>query len=270
MIESPQPSSITIPQKTEFTPDAKISENRKTREKVADLLRILFSQKEWLQYRDGCTVCNIFFVQERKGLGGERFPIIKFRTMEEGAQNRFEDVIHTNGLDELGHIPDDPRVTPLGEILRTTKIDELPQVMQYITGLIFALRSRHLTLMGVRPKTDPLMEGYTADDEREILEIRPGLIGVTYALSPSASPEDCKPFNMEYIRRCRENGQWKTNLQYAPNVFLGVARRAFHSAPQVLLGIARKSFHQCKTKLSSFLETKEKTRLMPLRAPQEE
>ena len=77
---------------------------------------------------------NIFYVQERTGHDGRRFPLIKFRTMIDGA-------------DRLGRewtVKDDPRVTAVGALLRRFSIDELPQLVNVLLG--------QLALVGPRPE----------------------------------------------------------------------------------------------------------------------
>jgi exopolysaccharide biosynthesis polyprenyl glycosylphosphotransferase len=78
----------------------------------------------------------VFFLQERLGLDGKRFLMIKFRTMVAGAEAQDREA-------GLG-IPDDPRQTPLGRFLRRTSIDELPQLLNVLRG--------DMSLVGPRPE----------------------------------------------------------------------------------------------------------------------
>lgn len=91
---------------------------------------------------------------ERVGLDGQNFRILKFRTMWDEDTSQL-----TTGLD-------DPRVTPLGRILRRYKLDELPQMINVLRG--------DMSLVGPRPEMARWVALYDAD-ERRILEVRPGI-----------------------------------------------------------------------------------------------
>ena len=96
------------------------------------------------------------FRQERPGLGGRPFMMYKFRTM-------------TDARDARGALlPDEQRLTPLGMFLRRTSLDELPQLLNVLTG--------RMNLVGPRPDVLPQVANYTADDRRR-LEVKPGITG---------------------------------------------------------------------------------------------
>jgi lipopolysaccharide/colanic/teichoic acid biosynthesis glycosyltransferase len=86
-----------------------------------------------------------FFFQERAGLGGKLFRMIKFRTMREGADFEKEQLAHLNqtGDTRLFKIRDDPRTTRLGVFLRRWSLDELPQLVNVLIG--------EMSLIGPRP-----------------------------------------------------------------------------------------------------------------------
>jgi lipopolysaccharide/colanic/teichoic acid biosynthesis glycosyltransferase len=90
----------------------------------------------------------------RIGRGGVPFRILKFRTMRVDAEGPS---ITRGG---------DPRVTPVGRLLRRTKLDELPQLVNVVRG--------EMSLTGPRPEAEEYVRLYT-DDERRILDFRPGL-----------------------------------------------------------------------------------------------
>ena len=77
----------------------------------------------------------VLFSQERCGLNGRRFTLHKFRTMYEGSDRRLYEVAHLNEVDgpafKARH---DPRVTPVGRILRRLSLDELPQLFDVLKG----------------------------------------------------------------------------------------------------------------------------------------
>jgi len=97
----------------------------------------------------------VLFVQERVGRRGRPFRLLKFRTMRQGSDSGL--LITGSG---------DRRVTRLGRILRATKLDELPQLVNVLRG--------EMSLVGPRPEVPRYVEHYSAD-QRRILEARPGL-----------------------------------------------------------------------------------------------
>ncbi|MNQ91952.1 UDP-glucose:undecaprenyl-phosphate glucose-1-phosphate transferase [compost metagenome] len=80
----------------------------------------------------------VLFVQERTGFRGRRFGMFKFRTMVANAETLKESLRHLNkhGADAIDFkIDRDPRITPIGRLLRRTSLDELPNIYPGITGL---------------------------------------------------------------------------------------------------------------------------------------
>ena len=98
----------------------------------------------------------IFFRQQRIGMAFRPFQIVKFRTMIDNAQRR-------GGLITFGR---DARITRVGRILRQTKIDELPQLINVLRG--------DMTFVGPRPEVPEFVELFRQDYE-EILTVRPGM-----------------------------------------------------------------------------------------------
>jgi len=99
---------------------------------------------------------SVFFKQERIGLNFGPFTIYKFRTMVKGAQAKgFQ--ITAGG---------DPRVTRVGKILRKTKFDELPQLINVLKG--------EMSLVGPRPEVKQYVDLFR-EDYKDILKIRPGI-----------------------------------------------------------------------------------------------
>lgn len=116
----------------------------------------------------------IFFRQERVGLNGRRFRIYKFRTMHVGADTKghqayFAQLVQTNSpmqkLDSRG----DPRLIAGGWILRSTGLDELPQIVNVWRG--------DMSIVGPRPCIPYEYEQYTAE-QRARFESVPGLTGL--------------------------------------------------------------------------------------------
>jgi lipopolysaccharide/colanic/teichoic acid biosynthesis glycosyltransferase len=99
---------------------------------------------------------TVFFTQERVGRGFRSFRIYKFRTMMKDAPGK-------GGPITFG---EDPRITPIGRVLRKTKIDELPQLINVLKG--------EMSLVGPRPEVRQYVE-YFRQDYAQILTVRPGM-----------------------------------------------------------------------------------------------
>jgi len=112
----------------------------------------------------------ILFRQERVGMEGNRFFIIKFRSMVVDAESRRADLEGKNqGNGPLFKMKNDPRVTRLGGILRRFSVDELPQLLNVLTG--------SMSLVGPRPPLPREVEAYENDVRRRLL-VKPGLTGL--------------------------------------------------------------------------------------------
>lgn len=100
---------------------------------------------------------NPFYGGWRSGQNGRNFRMWKFRTM-------------VNGAAKMGPITgkNDPRVTPLGRLLRKTKLDELPQFFNLLLG--------DMTLVGPRPESPEIVALYTPS-QRVVLAVKPGVTG---------------------------------------------------------------------------------------------
>jgi exopolysaccharide biosynthesis polyprenyl glycosylphosphotransferase len=111
----------------------------------------------------------VLFIQPRAGRKGVPFPILKFRTMDQDAEQRISEVVSMEDLQEpMFKLRDDPRVTRLGRFLRQTSLDELPQLINVVRG--------DMSLVGPRPEALWLVERYS-ETERFRLEMRPGITG---------------------------------------------------------------------------------------------
>jgi exopolysaccharide biosynthesis polyprenyl glycosylphosphotransferase len=112
-----------------------------------------------------------FFLQERAGLGGRRFRMIKFRTMRAGADVEKEQLAHLNhsGDTRLFKIRDDPRTTRLGRLLRQWSLDELPQLFNVLIG--------EMSLVGPRPFFEADFQEYE-DHHFRRLDAKPGITGL--------------------------------------------------------------------------------------------
>jgi lipopolysaccharide/colanic/teichoic acid biosynthesis glycosyltransferase len=99
----------------------------------------------------------VFFRQERVGKGGRLFRIFKFRSMIADASHRGTALT----------VRADRRITRVGEFLRRSKLDELPQLMNVLAG--------DMSLVGPRPEVPEFMAFYTAEQRAIITSMRPGI-----------------------------------------------------------------------------------------------
>ncbi|MEM1372180.1 MAG: exopolysaccharide biosynthesis polyprenyl glycosylphosphotransferase, partial [Pseudomonadota bacterium] len=110
----------------------------------------------------------VFFVQERIGLHKRRFPMFKFRSMVVDAEARMQEVEHLNEAEGPNFkMKDDPRVTKLGNFLRRSSIDELPQLINVLRG--------EMSLVGPRPMSIRDVELFDRGIQRKRFSVRPGL-----------------------------------------------------------------------------------------------
>jgi lipopolysaccharide/colanic/teichoic acid biosynthesis glycosyltransferase len=104
---------------------------------------------------------EVWFLQERVGLGGRRFKVYKFATMRKDSEwTGSKDITLRN----------DPRVLPFGRFLRKGKINELPQVINIFIG--------DMSMVGWRPLMPKSFAYYPPDVQQQIIHCKPGLTGV--------------------------------------------------------------------------------------------
>jgi len=109
----------------------------------------------------------VLFVQPRAGLRGRPFPLLKFRTMVNGAEAQKAQLSGRNEMTgPVFKLTDDPRVTRLGRFLRKSSIDELPQLFNVLTGA--------MSLVGPRPLPVSEQEGIQGWHRRR-LSVKPGI-----------------------------------------------------------------------------------------------
>lgn len=99
---------------------------------------------------------NPFFVQSRLGKGGRTFRMVKFRTMNKAMDG-------TRNL-----LSDDQRITPIGQWLRKTSLDEIPQLLHVIKG--------EMSLVGPRPLLEEYLPLYN-EEQKKRHEVLPGITG---------------------------------------------------------------------------------------------
>ena len=115
---------------------------------------ILFLITLWLYFVN--KGAGVFFLQERPGKNGKIFKVIKFKTM-------------TDERDTVGNLlPDDKRLTQVGKFIRSTSMDELPQLINVLKG--------DMALIGPRPLLPQYLSLYSKEQARRH-EVRPGITG---------------------------------------------------------------------------------------------
>jgi exopolysaccharide biosynthesis polyprenyl glycosylphosphotransferase len=137
-----------------------------------------------------------FFFQERAGLGGKLFRMIKFRTMRVGADAEKAQLAHLNHTGDLRlfKIPDDPRITRLGRFLRRWSLDELPQLINVLIG--------EMSLIGPRPFFESDFAEYE-DHHFRRLDAKPGITGLwqVSGRSQTLDFEDVIYLDRQYIEQ---------------------------------------------------------------------
>lgn len=112
----------------------------------------------------------VFYTAPRVGVDGRPFPMVKFRSMVQGADRMKTQLLDQNeGDGVLFKMRDDPRVTPVGRVLRRYSLDELPQLFNVLAG--------HMSLVGPRPPLRSEVDQYSTHVARR-LYVRPGMTGL--------------------------------------------------------------------------------------------
>lgn len=154
----------------------------------------------WLVRRDGHPA---IFRQERAGLGGQPFTLLKFRTMRADA-------------DPFGDSPQhgaDPRITPIGRLLRELSLDELPQLINVVRG--------EMSLVGPRPLYVQQMAEWNARQRGRLL-VKPGLTGLAQVRGRGAlTVEEKLEWDVRYVERVSP----RTDVRIIVETVLSVARR---------------------------------------------
>lgn len=112
----------------------------------------------------------VFYAAERIGIDGRPFAMLKFRTMVDGADSQVAALMCRNeGSGVLFKLKDDPRVTPVGKVLRRLSIDELPQFINVLR--------KDMSVVGPRPPLRREFEAYDCDVVHRLV-VRPGISGL--------------------------------------------------------------------------------------------
>lgn len=144
----------------------------------------------------------VLFRQERPGLGGKPFSLLKFRTMTDSR----------NDSGEL--LPDRDRLPPFGRFLRSTSLDELPELMNVLKG--------EMSIVGPRPLLMEYLPLYSAEQARRH-EVRPGITGWAQINGRNAiSWEERFKLDVWYI----DNRTFRLDMLIIGRTFLKVLRRS--------------------------------------------
>lgn len=155
----------------------------------------------------------VIFSQQRCGLNGRRFKLYKFRTMVDNAEDLKASVAHLNIKKTAFKIPNDPRVTPVGRILRKFSLDELPQLFNVLKG--------EMAIVGPRPPVPSEVAEYERWQRRR-LRMRPGLTCLwTLAGRDALDFEEWMKLDLAYIDTWSLKLDWSIMLRTIPYVLSG-------------------------------------------------
>jgi exopolysaccharide biosynthesis polyprenyl glycosylphosphotransferase len=155
---------------------------------------------------------GVFYKQTRIGQGGKPFLMWKFRSMVPDA-DRMDPAPQNDGAGPLYKLKADPRVTPLGRVLRRTSIDELPQLWNVLR--------RDMSLVGPRPPLASEVAKYEQDVYRRLL-VKPGMTGLWQVSGRSdLAWDDAVRLDLYYV----ENWNLVEDLKIMFRTVLAVVRR---------------------------------------------
>ncbi|MBA2176347.1 sugar transferase [Halobacillus locisalis] len=173
-----------------------------------------------------------FFKQERLGLNGKPFHIYKFRSMVQDAEQKTGPVLATDK---------DPRITPVGAMIRATRLDELPQLLNVLKG--------DMSLIGPRPEREHFVllfdEQYA--NYRQRMNVKPGITGLAQISGNyTTSVEDKLRYDLMYVRQYSLGLDFRILLQTIRVMLQREQAKGLESIPAVLREeeTARKLNHQ--------------------------
>jgi exopolysaccharide biosynthesis polyprenyl glycosylphosphotransferase len=151
----------------------------------------------------------VFFQQQRVGLKGTRFSMLKFRSMVTDAEAQLvalQSVERREGNAVMFKMKNDPRVTPIGRFLRRYSLDELPQLFNVLDG--------SMSLIGPRPPLDSEVQAYEHHVHRRFM-VKPGITGLWQVSGRSnLSWEDTVRLDLYYVENWSMTGDlvilWRT------------------------------------------------------------
>lgn len=179
---------------------------------------------------------NPFFTQLRPGKNEKIFKLLKFRTM-------------TNKKDKDGNLlPDKERLTRYGKILRSTSLDELPELFNIFVG--------HMSIVGPRPLLVKYLPYYT-DEERHRHDVRPGLTGLAQVNGRNAiSWEEKFAFDIKYASSISLIGDLKIIFMTVIKVFKRENIQFKEDGKRIGFVAQRQAMLEATKKEDAFVETK--------------
>jgi exopolysaccharide biosynthesis polyprenyl glycosylphosphotransferase len=157
----------------------------------------------------------IFYQQERIGLRGTTFKMLKFRSMKADADSELHKLLDTQGSSDkpLFKIQNDPRITPIGKVLRKYSLDELPQLLNVLGG--------SMSLVGPRPQREGEVALYD-DAAHRRLYVSPGMSGLWQVSGRSnLSWEESIRLDLYYVENWSLTGDLVILLKTFRAVFAG-------------------------------------------------
>lgn len=157
----------------------------------------------------------IFFYQERPGKNGKLFKMIKFRSMKDA-------------FDQQGNpLPDENRITPFGQKLRATTLDEIPQLINVLKG--------EMSIVGPRPQLPEFLEHYTKEQMRRH-DVKPGMTGLAQVSGRNnLAWEDKFKLDIEYV----DNHNLILDFKIMFKTVLVMLKKEGINAPNQVVGASR-------------------------------
>ncbi len=180
---------------------------------------------------------EVFYLQERIGYRNKKFYIWKFATMLKNSPNI--------GTGEIT-LRNDPRVTSFGKILRRTKINELPQIINVLKG--------DMSIVGPRPLMHVSFTIYSEEDQQNIYSVRPGITGIgslifrdeekllSEALDPRAMYHSIYPYKAELEKWYRSHFSFYTDMMIVFLTAIAIFSNGLLTPQQIFKDIPSRRF----------------------------
>lgn len=142
---------------------------------------------------------SAIFTQNRVGYNGRSFKLYKFRSMRSDAEDTVSALTYQNEMNAyMFKMADDPRITPIGKVMRRLSVDELPQFFNVLKG--------EMSVVGTRPPIDREVENYHAHHKIR-LSTKPGITGMwqTHGRNKVTDFEQVVAMDREYIQHPSPN-----------------------------------------------------------------
>ena len=140
-----------------------------------------------------------FFAHQRVGRGGKLFGCLKFRSMVVDSQTRLEALLANDPAaraecEATRKLKNDPRITRIGRFLRSTSLDELPQLINVLRG--------EMSLVGPRPVQEAEIDRYYGASAAHYMAVRPGITGLWQVSGRSETTYESRvALDVSYVSR---------------------------------------------------------------------